>query len=78
MAVPKYRPSSQRQGRRRSQHQLKIPEITECQFCGALKRPHFACPSCGKYGETTKGESQKAESKKKNVKTKKNQKGSKT
>lgn len=74
MAVPKYRPSSQRQGRRRSQHQIKLPELSVCQYCGATKRPHFACPSCGKYGKKAEGQTLKAKSKK----IKKNKNGEKT
>jgi len=61
MAVPKYRPSSQRQGRRRKQHQQTLPELTECLHCGATKRPHFACPSCGQYGTKPKQEENKTE-----------------
>ncbi len=77
MAVPKYRPSSQRQGRRRKQHQQNLPEISNCPHCGALKMPHFACPSCGKYNlakgkkPMAEGKRQKAEGEKKNDKTKK-------
>ncbi len=80
MAVPKYRPSRQRQGRRRSQHQVKLPETSECPHCGALKRPHYACPSCGKYGKELNAEGQmpKAKSKKKKHGKTKKQKGSKT
>lgn len=74
MAVPKYRPSSQRQGRRRSQHQIKLPELSECQFCGALKRPHFACPSCGKYGKELNAEGEKPKAKSKKIKKKKDDK----
>jgi len=69
MAVPKYHPSSQRQGRRRRQHQTKLPELTECSHCGAVKRAHFACPSCGKYVKKTEGQGPKAKTKK--IKTKK-------
>ncbi len=82
MAVPKYHPSSQRQGRRRSQHQVKVPETGICQHCGALKRPHYACPSCGKYGEKLKAEGKTLKAESKKIKNKKNgkkkKKGSKT
>ncbi len=69
MAVPKYRPSSQKQGKRRRTHKLKLPDLTKCQFCGALKRPHFACPNCGKIGT----KKLKAESKKSKAQNEKNE-----
>lgn len=69
MAVPKYRPSSQRQGRRRGTHKTKLPDVTKCQFCGAQKRPHFACPNCGKLA---KGQKQKAKGKKSQAQKKEN------
>jgi large subunit ribosomal protein L32 len=74
MAVPKYRPSSQRQGRRRRTHKVKLPDVSKCQFCGAEKKPHFACPNCGKIGTKGKEQSEnKTESKetKKSTSTKK-------
>ena len=62
MAVPKYRPSSHRQGRRRRTHKLSLPNLVECEFCGADKKPHFVCPNCGKIG--TKEKQQEKENKK--------------
>lgn len=59
MAVPKYRPSSQRQGRRRKQHQGNLPELSKCPHCEADKLPYFACPSCGKYGSKAKKQQSK-------------------
>lgn len=35
-------------GMRRSHLALKALNPATCE-CGALKRPHHACPSCGKY-----------------------------
>ena len=55
MAVPKRRTSTHRKGRRRANHKVKIPEIVKCTFCGALKKPHFVCPVCGKK-ETKKNQ----------------------
>ncbi|MFH1561335.1 MAG: 50S ribosomal protein L32 [Patescibacteria group bacterium] len=47
-AVPKTKPSSHRQGKRRASHKLSLPEVGKCQHCGADKKPHYLCPSCGK------------------------------
>lgn len=33
---------------RRSHHALKAAKTVRCE-CGALRSPHTACPSCGKY-----------------------------
>jgi large subunit ribosomal protein L32 len=35
-------------GKRRSQHGLTGTRTAKCE-CGALRIPHRACPSCGKY-----------------------------
>ncbi len=48
MAVPKRKISSHRQGRRRATHKVKLPEITQCQHCGADKLPYFLCLNCNK------------------------------
>ncbi len=50
MALPKRRHSSTRRDKRRAQWKLAAPASTRCQDCGAAKRPHFICPSCGQYG----------------------------
>lgn len=34
---------------RRSHHALSLIRMTKCTSCGALRRPHTACASCGKY-----------------------------
>ena len=49
MAVPKKKISSSRRGKRRSHHALSDSIVMECPNCGAEKRPHHVCPSCGYY-----------------------------
>ena len=52
MALPKYKTRRSRTRSRRAANflsQIKKPEINRCPRCGALKRSHFACPSCGFY-----------------------------
>jgi large subunit ribosomal protein L32 len=34
---------------RRSHHALTGGRFSKCPDCGALRLPHHACPSCGKY-----------------------------
>jgi len=47
MAVPKQKQSHSRTNKRRSQHKITAPSITECPHCHAPRRPHRLCPSCG-------------------------------
>ncbi|MCH8315649.1 MAG: 50S ribosomal protein L32 [Phycisphaerales bacterium] len=47
MAVPAFRTSPSRKGKRRSHHALRADHTVLCPNCGAAKRPHHACPSCG-------------------------------
>jgi len=49
MAVPKRKTSSHRQGRRRAQQKVELPQLTTCPACGSKKLSHFACPNCGEY-----------------------------
>jgi len=51
VAVPKKRTSVSRKGLRWAGHTFKIPlkAVGTCTNCGALTRPHHACPSCGFY-----------------------------
>ncbi len=51
-AVPKVRISKAR-GRRRSSHwKLEPKKLVTCPGCGAPKRPHHVCLSCGAYRGT--------------------------
>jgi len=49
MALPKRRHSRQRQAKRRTHHRLKVTLLTPCLHCGAPKRSHRICQSCGYY-----------------------------
>ena len=49
MAVPKKKISSSRRGKRRSHRALSVSLVMECPNCGAEKRPHHVCRSCGYY-----------------------------
>lgn len=49
MANPKRRTSKSRQGKRRSHHALSAQPANTCTNCGALRRPHRVCESCGYY-----------------------------
>ncbi|MBI4436794.1 MAG: 50S ribosomal protein L32 [Candidatus Omnitrophica bacterium] len=49
MALPKRRHSRQRQAKRRTHDRLKAITLVPCPQCGALKRPHRLCVSCGYY-----------------------------
>ncbi len=49
MAVPKRRNSKTRGAKRRTHYKIKLATVVKCSNCGAYKRPHRACPSCGEY-----------------------------
>lgn len=49
MAVPKQRQSHARTNKRRSQHKISAPALSECPHCHAPKRPHRVCATCGHY-----------------------------
>ncbi len=50
MAVPARRISKTRKNKRRSNvWKLTPPTLTKCPNCGAYKRPHRVCLSCGQY-----------------------------
>ncbi len=48
MAVPKRRISSARQGKRRSHHHIKPPQLCYCNRCGSpVASSHVVCANCG-------------------------------
>jgi len=47
MAVPAFRTSPARKGKRRSHLALKAKNVVLCPNCGSAKLPHRACRSCG-------------------------------
>ena len=49
MAVPKRRTSASRRDKRRSHHALTAMSVNKCPNCGAVRRPHRVCESCGFY-----------------------------
>jgi len=49
MGLPKRKVSHARQGDRRAHLALTVPALVECTHCHEMKRPHHACPNCGKY-----------------------------
>lgn len=49
MASPKRRTSVRRKNQRRAHDFLTAVPGTECGQCGALRRPHRVCGSCGFY-----------------------------
>ena len=49
MAVPKRRNSKTRAAKRRTHYKIKLSSVVKCSNCGAYKRPHRVCPSCGEY-----------------------------
>ncbi len=46
--VVRMRATRSHRNNRRSHHALKAQRPAACE-CGAIKLPHTACPSCGKY-----------------------------
>jgi large subunit ribosomal protein L32 len=54
MAVPKRKTSSARRDKRRNSHwKLILPGLVACPRCGAAKRPHRVCKTCGEYDGRT-------------------------
>ena len=50
MPNPKRRHTRARRDSRRAQNwKLEIAGFCKCSNCGALRRPHNICPSCGFY-----------------------------
>jgi large subunit ribosomal protein L32 len=49
-ALPKRKISKGRRNRRRSHHNLRLPNLVPCPNCNELRLPHKVCPFCGHYG----------------------------
>ena len=50
MAVPKRKTSKARRDKRRNHvWKLSAPALVKCPNCGAFKRPHRLCGTCGFY-----------------------------
>ncbi|MFH1146371.1 MAG: 50S ribosomal protein L32 [Pseudomonadota bacterium] len=49
MPLPKRRHSKSRQGKRRSQQGLTLPNPSACPQCRESRMPHRVCPHCGYY-----------------------------
>jgi len=49
MAVPKRKTSKSKRDKRRAHDGLSSPPASTCPQCGAPKRPHHVCASCGTY-----------------------------
>lgn len=47
--LPKRKLSKGRRDRRRSHLALSSVNLTECQTCHKLRRPHHVCPYCGNF-----------------------------
>ena len=47
---PKNKLSRSRRDKRRAQSwKIALPNVTACNRCGELMRPHYACKACGTY-----------------------------
>jgi large subunit ribosomal protein L32 len=49
MAVPKKKQSHSRTAKRRAQHKVTSPALSECPRCHSPRRPHRVCAVCGTY-----------------------------
>ncbi len=49
MAVPKKKMSRSRTRQRKAAWKVGVPSLTTCPQCRAPRRPHRACPNCGRY-----------------------------
>jgi large subunit ribosomal protein L32 len=47
--LPKKKVSRRRRGNRRAHDHIKVPPLSECPQCKALKPTHRVCPACGTY-----------------------------
>lgn len=51
MPLPKRRHSNARTRKRRTHYKLTPPTLSACSRCGEKRLAHYACPSCGYYGD---------------------------
>lgn len=49
MAVPRNRHSTARKNSKRAHHAKTPVQTALCTNCGAQRKPHMICPSCGMY-----------------------------
>ena len=49
MGVPKRKSSKMRIRQRKAHHKAEIAVVQPCPNCGAPRRAHRVCPSCGQY-----------------------------
>ncbi|HOE97485.1 MAG TPA: 50S ribosomal protein L32 [Candidatus Sumerlaeota bacterium] len=49
MPVPRRRHSKSKRDKARTHKLLQAHSPSRCKNCGAARRPHQACPSCGQY-----------------------------
>ncbi|NWJ48573.1 MAG: 50S ribosomal protein L32 [Chloroflexi bacterium] len=48
-ALPKYKRSHSKQGRKRAHHHLDELQLVTCDNCGEQRLPHTVCKACGFY-----------------------------
>jgi large subunit ribosomal protein L32 len=48
-ALPKYKRSKSKQGRKRAHHFLTPTQLVRCSNCDEMRLPHTVCPNCGYY-----------------------------
>ena len=48
---PKNKSSKSRRDKRRANWKMSVPNLVECNKCGALTMPHRVCKSCGSYNK---------------------------
>ena len=51
MAIPRGKHTKARRNNNRMHLFIKEPSLIPCSKCGALKKPHIVCSSCGYYNK---------------------------